>query len=49
MLGTSLAEMTTALETLSSQIKEERAKLQIFPFMSECACVFTVRTAQNLG
>ena len=47
MLGTSLAKMNTALETLSLQIGEERAKA--FLFMSECACVFTVRTVQNPG
>lgn len=47
MLGTSLAKMNTALETLSLQIEEERAKG--FLSMSECACVFTVRTVQNPG
>ena len=47
MLGTSLAKMNTALETLSLHIGEERAKA--FLSMSERACVFTVRTVQNPG
>ena len=47
MLGRSLANMNAALETLSLQIGEERAKA--FLSMSECACVFTVRTVQNPG
>ena len=48
MLGTSLAEMTTALETLSLQIKEERAKVTNFPlYVRMCLCLYSQDCAKS--